>query len=113
MKKKIGYSWVIIAISALMVCVVLGFCSSSKSLYIKAITDALEIPRSAFFINDSCRYIATSIVNLFFGYLIGKFGAKKLIGAGFLCLIASCLIYSLATNIFVFYIGGVLLGHQL
>ena len=109
-KRKIGYSWVIIAISALMVCVVLGFCSSSKSLYIKAITDALGIQRGAFSINDSCRYVATSIVNLFFGYLIVRHGAKKLIGAGFICLIASCLIYSFATNIFVFYIGGVLLG---
>lgn len=109
-KKRINYSWVIIAISALMVCVVLGFCSSSKSIYIKAITDSLGIDRSLFSINDSCRYIATSIVNLFFGYLIGKFGAKRLIAAGFICLISSCLIYSFATNIFVFYIGGVLLG---
>lgn len=109
-KKKIGYSWVIIAISALMVCVVLGFCSSSKSLYLKSITDNLGIDRSLFSINDSCRFIATSIVNLFFGYLIGKFGAKRLIAAGFICLISSCLIYSFATNIFVFYIGGVLLG---
>ncbi len=109
-KEKINYSWVIVAISAIMVCVVLGFCSSSKGLYIKAITDTLGIPRSAFSINDSCRYITTSIVNLFFGFLIGKFGPKKLIGAGFMCLIASCLIYSFATSIFVFYIGGALLG---
>jgi len=109
-KKKSNYTWVIIAISALMVCVVLGFCSSSKGLYIKKITETLGIQRGAFSINDSCRYIATSIVNLFFGFLIGKFGAKRLIGAGFISLIASMLIYSFATNIFVFYIGGVLLG---
>jgi len=109
-KRKFSYAWVIIALSGLMVCAALGFCSSSKGLYIKAITDALEIPRSAFSINDSCRFITTAIVNLFFGVLIGKFGAKKLIGAGFLCLIASCLIYSFASNIVVFYLGGVLLG---
>ena len=60
-----------------------GFCSSSKSLYISAITEALSISRSTFSINDSCRYIATSIVNLFFGVLIGRFGARKLIAAGF------------------------------
>lgn len=109
-KKKFNYSWVIISISTLMVCVVLGFCSSSKSLYLKPITDALKIDRSLFSVNDSCRYVTTASVNLFFGYLIVRYGAKKLIGAGFICLISSCLIYSFATNIFVFYLGGVLLG---
>lgn len=113
MKKKIinfNYSWVIVGISFLMVCVVLGFCSSSKSLYISAITEALGISRSAFSINDSCRFIATTVVNLFFGFLVGRFGAKKLIAAGFACLVTSSLIYSFADNIFVFYIGGIFLG---
>ncbi|MBR5517975.1 MAG: MFS transporter [Clostridia bacterium] len=109
-RKKLNYAWVIVGICALMVCIVLGFCSSSKSLYTKAITDSLGISRSSFSVNDSCRYITTSIVNLFFGFLIAKFGAKKLIAAGFACLISSCLIYSLATNVYVFYIGGALLG---
>ena len=108
--KKFDYKWVIVALCFLMVFTALGFCSSSKSLYIKAITEALGISRSAFSVNDSCRYITTSVVNIFFGSLIAKFGAKKLIGAGFVCLIASSLIYSAATNIFVFYIGGVFLG---
>ena len=60
--------------------------------------------------DDSCRYISTAIVNLFFGFLIGKFGARKLIGAGFVSLIISCLLYSVGTNVFVFYAGGVFLG---
>ncbi len=107
---KINYKWIIVAISFLMVMVCLGFCSSGKSLYIAAITDALKIKRSAFSVNDSCRFVATAVINMFFGTLVGKFGTKKLIGAGFLCLIASSLIYSMAENIFVFYIGGTLLG---
>lgn len=109
-EKKFDYSWVIIALSFLMVSISLGFCSSPKSIYISAICDALDIKRSAFSINDSCRYVATSVINLFFGYLIGKFGAKKLICAGFISLILSSLVYSVAENIYVFYIGGVLLG---
>jgi len=102
--------WITIALCFLMVCVVLGFCSSSKSLYISAITEALDISRGVFSINDSCRYITTSIVNLFFGALIVKFGEKKLIAAGFFCLIVSMLIYSFAENVFLFYLGGVFLG---
>lgn len=109
-KKKFDYKWVIVVLCFMMVCIVLGFCSSSKSLYLSAITEHLGIKRSAFSMNDSCRYITTAVINLFFGTLISKFGAKKLIGAGFICLITSCLIYSFANNIAVFCLGGVFLG---
>lgn len=108
--KKLNYTAVIIVMSALMVCVAIGFCSSSKGLFLKAITESLGISRSAFSINDSCRYISTAIINLFFGTLISKFGSKKLITAGFLCLMLSCVIYAFATSVFIIYIGGCLLG---
>ena len=100
------YRWVIVAASFLMVFVCLGFCSSSKSLYLAAITEALGIKRSLFSINDSCRYIATAVVNLFFGELCARFGRKRLIAAGFACLIASMLLYAYAPNIYLFYLGG-------
>ena len=104
------YQWVVVGISFLMVFVCLGFCSSSKSLYLAAITEALDIRRSLFSINDSCRYVTTAVVNLFFGALCAKFGLKKLIAAGFACLIASMLIYASASDIALFCLGGVLLG---
>ncbi len=100
----------IIAISACMVCICLGFCSSNASLYLSAITEALDIPRSLYSIKDSCRFISTSVVNLFFGALIAKFGAKKLIAAGFACLISATLIFANASQVYAFYIGGCLLG---
>ena len=109
-QKGIDYKWVIVALCFLMVFTVLGFCNAPKSLFISAITEALGIKRSLFSINDSCRYIATAVTNIFFGVLIKRYGAKKLIGAGFLCLILSCVIYSVAPNVFVFCIGGCLLG---
>lgn len=113
MQKRIGrfeYKWVIAGVCFLMVLVGLGFCSSSKSMYIAAITKALGISRSAFSINDSCRYITTAIINIFFGALVERFGTKKLILAGMLCLIISSMLYSFATTLFVFYLGGVFLG---
>jgi MFS family permease len=109
-KQKPGYKWVIVASCFVMVMITLGFCSSTKPLYLSAITDALGIQRSLFSINDSCRFVTTAIVNLFFGALIAKFGPRKLIGAGFACLVASMLSYSLADTVLVFYIGGCLLG---
>lgn len=109
-KRSLDYTWVIIIICFFMELICLGFCSSNKSLYLNAITEALGIKRGLFSINDSCRYVSTAIINLFFGTLVHKFGSKKMIMFGFLALIASMLTYSYGTNIFVFYIGGCLLG---
>jgi MFS family permease len=94
----------------IMVFACLGFCSSNKSLYLNAITEALNIKRSLFSLSDSCRFISVAIINLFFGTLIHKFGAKKLIGAGFLSLIISTLIFAYAEDVAVFCLGGCFLG---
>jgi len=104
------YKWIVVAACFLMIFVGLGFCSSNKSMYLGAITQALGIKRSLFSLNDSCRFIATAVVNLFFGQLIARFGAKKLVGAGFGCLTLSVVTYMLAEQVWQFYIGGFLLG---
>ncbi len=110
MIKKVEYKWVIAVLGFVMVFVGLGFFSSTRSLFIAPVTEALQIPRSAFSLTDSFRFIATSVTNLFFGFLIARFGAKKLIGAGFLCLFCAALCFSLATNVALFYVGGALMG---
>ena len=109
-KQSFNYKWVIVALSFIMVFTALGFCSSTKSLFVAPVTSALGIERSLFSLNDSFRFISTAVINIFFGTLVNKFGSKKLICAGFVSLIASSLIYSFANNVFVFYIGGCLLG---
>lgn len=109
-KRKFDYKWMILGICFLMTFVCLGFCSSNKGLYLTAITEALGIKRSLFSINDSCRFVASAVINLFFGTLVERFGVRKMTAFGFVSLIASTLIYAYATNIFVFYIGGTLLG---
>lgn len=110
MKKRFDYSWVIISLCFIAVCTSLGLCSSGRTMYLTAITDALGIKRSAFSLNDTFRYVTTTILNLYFGTLINKFGPKKLICAGFTCLIAFAIINSVATEVWMFYIGGILLG---
>lgn len=127
-KKRFDYKWVILAIAFLMVFVCLGFCSSNKGLYLKKITETLSIERSAFSINDSCRFIASAVINLFFGTLVYQHGMRKMTAFGFITLLASMLIYAFADKIYgflctwlplptdtkyciyIFYIGGALLG---
>ncbi len=109
-KKTLDYKWVIVATCCLMVFISLGFCSSANSIYIAPITKALGISRGAYSITTSIRFITTSIVNIFFGTLIHRFGPKKLILVGFTSLTISSFICSLANNIIVFYLGGLFLG---
>lgn len=109
-KKRLAYKWVILAVCFFMVFLCLGFCSSTKSLYLGKITRHLKIPRSLFSVNDSCRFISSAIINLFFGTLVYRFGVRKMTAVGFLALITSTLIYAFATSVYVFYIGGALLG---
>ena len=108
--KKFEYKWVIMAVCFLMVFTALGFCSSNKDLFLKPITQALGLDRAGFSLADTCRYISTAIVNLFFSALVIKWGAKKMAAFGFAALIGYCLVYSFATQYWHFYIGGALLG---
>lgn len=110
MKKKLEYKWIIVALCFMMVLTTLGFCSSNKALYLSAITEALNIPRSAFAVGDSIRFISTAVVNMFFGTLVRKFGTKKLIGAGFCSLICFAILQATSTSIWGFYLGGIFLG---
>lgn len=108
--KRFHYAWVIFAISFLSVFTSLGFCSSPKSLFLAAITEDLGIPRSLFSIGNSCRFITTAVINLFFGRLVAKFGPRKLIAAGFTCLALSNLIGAVSNGIFGFYVSNIFLG---
>ncbi len=104
------YTWIIIGVSFLMVMVCLGFASSTKSLFPDEIAKDLGTERSLVAIGESCRYIATAVVNLFFGVLVVKFGPHKLIFAGFASLVSSMLLYSFATELWQIYLAGTLLG---
>lgn len=108
--KRFHYAWVIFAICFSSVFTSLGFCSSPKSLFLAAITEDLGIPRSLFSIGNSCRFITTAIINLFFGRLVAQFGPRKLIAAGFTCLALSNLIGAVSNGIFGFYVSNIFLG---
>ena len=104
------YRWIVVAACFLIAFTGLGFCSGTKALYLAPITEATGLKRSLFSLSDSCRYITTTIVNLFFGAHLARYGAKKLLAAGYLCLIAFALIYATAASAWVFCLGGVCLG---
>lgn len=107
---KLDYSWVIVVLCFLLVATTLGFCSSGSSYYLTAITDALDISRGAFGLTTTIRYFVTTVLNIFFGSLIMRFGPKKLISAGIICLILFAYTSSVATTLFTFYLASLFLG---
>ena len=109
-KKTLDYKWVIALACFLLGFFGLGFCSGNKGLYLSAITEALQIPRSLFSLNDTVRYVTNTIVNIFFATLLNKLGVRKMVAAGVLSLIAQCLLAATATNVWGFYLSGVFLG---
>lgn len=106
----LDYKWVIAAACFILCVVGLGLCSGNAGLFTVATVEALDTTYSAYAVNSSLRYIATAIMNMFFGMLVMKFGPRKLIGVGMLILIASCVSYATAKTVVGLYIGGILLG---
>jgi MFS family permease len=102
--------WINLALCFVMIFVCLGFCSANKSLYLAATCEALGVKRTVFSLSSSCRFITTAIVNVFFGVLVAKFGTRKLIGVGFLFLIASVLLKAYSPNVELFYVSEILSG---
>ena len=109
-KNRLDYKWVILIVCFLMEFFCLGFCSSNDGHYTKPGTEALDIKRSVYSLATSFRNITRTVVALYFGTLVGKFGAKKLAVIGMLCLAASTAIRGMATNVVHIYIGAVVWG---
>lgn len=109
-KKKLHYAWIIFVVCFLMAGCALGFCSTPTGLYLKPISDTLNISRAAYSVRNSIRFVTTALINIFFGKLILKFGARKLATAGLLSLSAACIVSATAQNIWMLYLGGALFG---
>lgn len=109
-KSKLHYGWVIFGACFVMVFCTLGFCSSTRSLFLAPVTNDTGLPRSMFSLGDCCRYVTVAVLNMNFGRLVEKFGPRKMVIAGFTFLGASMTTFALASTVPVFCFGGILLG---
>lgn len=109
-KKKFDYTWVIVFCCFMMVFTALGFCSSPKQLFLKAVTEALGIPRSLYSFNTTFRYATLAFMNILFGTLVQKVKPRLLIAIGFASLTLSTMLYAVADNVILIYLGGIFLG---
>lgn len=109
-QNKFYYGWIVFGVCFLMIMITLGFGSSQKGTYLKAVTEQLGLERGRFAVGDALRFIVTAVLNFFFGALVKRLKARKMVALGFLALIAYALVNATATTYWQFYLGGALLG---
>ena len=102
--------WFVAVGCFLMIFLGLGFCSSNKGLYLTGITNALNFDRADFSLQDTVRFLVTAVANMFFGVLVAKIGARKMVALGFGGYIAYLAISIYAEHIALFYLAGICLG---
>ena len=107
--KKFEYKWVILVICFLMNFVCLGF-SGGRALFLSAITKALHIERSLFALNETFRYVTIAVINIFFGGMLSRLGARKMVLVGIIAWVLSLALSVLAENVVAFYIAGIISG---
>ena len=108
--KKQEYKWVILGVCFLMVFTCLGFGSGSNSLYLAAVSKALNVKRSLLSLKDTFRFISSAAVSLFFGTLVYHLNIRRTASIGIGLLVAAMLVNARAESVLGFYLGGLLLG---
>lgn len=108
--EKPYYKWIVAGLMGLLAFVAVGFSANIAGLYLKTVTEDLQIERGLYSLMNLFRYGACALLNASFAFLVGKLGAKKLLVLSLSVLVASQLAYSFAQGLPMIYLGGLLLG---
>ena len=87
-----------------------GFACGYRGLFLTAVSDGLGVKRTLVSVGDSFRSVTGAVLSMFFGVILHKFGARKLVGAGLSVLILSLIVYSRAGSVYEYWIASVLMG---
>lgn len=74
-----GYKWVIAAVCFLTVTIALGFFYNTLSLFLKAVTEELNIPRSLYAATSLSSTCASVLIGAIFGKLAGRVRTKTML----------------------------------
>ncbi len=109
-KKGLFYGWYVVAACTIVLGGSVGLLWNCMSVFVKPVTDALGFSRGAFTLFTTIVSLSSTIVMPFYGPLFAKFGQKRVMYA---CAVVACLMpfaMSLSTQLWQFYIIGVLQG---
>jgi MFS family permease len=88
----------------------LCFAWNTNSLYFKFILDDFEFSRTGLMLTVTIGSVSNTIFSLLFGKILKKIGIRLLIIIGVACSSGSLLLYSVATNLIMFYIAAFFIG---
>lgn len=109
-RKPIEYKWVILVLAFLMVFFCCGVCLGNKSLYFAAITEAMGFKRSVYSLSGIISLVPAAVANLYFGYLIYRFGPKAMIAGGIAVTCVGFWLYAVSKTIWGFFLGGIIVS---
>lgn len=109
-KKKTWYYWVIVFACFLLSASCTGMLSNFNSLFISTVSDALRVKRAELALFSTCSSITAMLFLPLASKLYQRLPMRPLVLLGALCGAGAHLLYSLASSVFFFYLGGVLSG---
>ncbi len=104
------YGWIIVAACFLLSATSTGLLTNLNSLFISPAVETLKVNQSTFMLFSTLAMFASMVATPFIGPLFRKHSARKLIMIGGILGGCTHIIYSFATSVWFFYIGGVLAG---
>lgn len=104
------YKWVIAAACFLLVFLCDGFACGYRGLFLTAVSDGLGVNRTLVSMGESFRSATNALLSMFFGLLVYKFSARKLVGAGLSLLVLSLVVYSRIESVYAYWVAGTLMG---
>ncbi len=107
--KRFRYSWVIVFICALLM-FLSGFVGGYQGQWLSAVTEGLNLSRTAFSLSNTCRFATSAIMNMVFLFVFHRLGVKKTLTLGFVFSIAAFVLYSTAHKVWMFYVAGTVFG---
>lgn len=112
MKKtsKLHYGWILCFASCLMLTGGAGIVINAANQFLKPVTEAFGVSRGEFSFYISCISITSMIVSPFIGKIFSKYPPKRVTIFGGLLMVICWLGLSVANNIYLFYILGLLIG---
>ena len=109
--KKNFYAWIILFCAVLMNLIFLGLAWNTNQLYFSFIlNDNPDFTRTAMMLTVTLAGLANTGFSLVFGKISKKLGVKMVILLGVICAVVSMFLYSISSNLPMFYIAAFLVG---
>lgn len=107
---KFYYGWLIVVACFLLSAASTGLLTNLNALFITPAIETLQVSHSTFMLYSTLAMFAAMIFMPITGTLFRKHSARKLIIIGAIFGASAHILYSIATNVWFFYIGGILAG---